>query len=897
MNVLQSFTVSTMKVHKKWSIVTILGVIISAAMLSGVTTFTASFMDILQRQEIADYGKWTAYFSDVPASDAAAWKEADSGNDIMLQKEVGFATLDGSKNAAKPYLFVSQFDQASFANFFIKTTSGRLPANEREIVLPDEIKESADVHYSIGDMITLQLGDRMFPDGTYAPFDASYTDEYYQYDEETGRSTNLGTESLSITGTKTYTIVGFISPAITETFWAAGYSCFTAFPAGSPSAVSSAAATADASSAAENVDLYIWNQKVAINYYSQIRSQAAEMGYSTDLIQFNDAYLRYCAVVDSGNGQDLMFSLVFVIVGIIIIASVSLIYNAFSISVSERTRHLGLLASAGATRRQKRVHVHFEGFLVGIMGIPLGILFGILGIKLTFLLIQPIFASVTGWNNIGLHTIISGWTIGITVLLSAATVYFSVLIPAIRASRIMPIDAIRQSREIRLTSRSVRTSPLFRRLFGFEGELAIKNFRRSRRKYRATIVSLVISLVLFLTVSSYVQFGTMYAQSSGVKIDYDIFFAVENISQAERDNVIDQISDLPGTKSIATVSKEGMFLISGSDIRTNMTKSSQYSGQTTYVNLAAYDDESFAAYARSLGEDPQDYVNPDTPRGILINHAIEYNYDTGKKMIGDVLSIAQGNTLTAGFYTDTSYPAQEGVDPAADIISVDFTIGKITRELPAGSPYAGFSGVILVIPESLHAALIRQAGTADNTLHPETYIRTDDSKELEKQIREITKTIPSSQTNLYNVSSVREQDQKTTFLLGVFVYGFIALISLICIANIFNTITTNVALRQKEFAMLRSVGMTPESFIRMIRFESVFYGFKALIMGLPISMLISYYLYKREMYVFSFAFSLPWLSYLVAILLVFVLVFTTMLYSVSRVNKSNIVDTLKMDTM
>ncbi|MEI8198769.1 MAG: FtsX-like permease family protein [Eubacteriales bacterium] len=889
MNVLQSFTVSTMKVHKKWTIVTVLGVIISAAMLSGVTTFTASFMDLLQRQEISDYGKWTAHFKYVPASDAAAWKDASSGNDVMMQKEIGFAPLDRSRNAAKPYLYVSQFDEASFSNFFIKTTSGRLPVNDREIVLPDEIKDSAGVHYSIGDTVTLQLGNRMFPDGIPAPSDSSYTKEYYSYDEKTGRSTDMGPESLSVTGTQTYTIVGFISPAITESFWSAGYSCFTAFPVSKPAAV--------VSSAGGNVDLYLWNQKTALNYYSQIRGQAAAMGYSSDQIQFNDAYLRYCAVTDSGNGQDLMFTLVFVIVGIIIIASVSLIYNAFSISVSERTRHLGLLASAGATRKQKRVHVHFEGFLVGMMGIPLGILFGILGIKFTFLLIQPIFASVTEWNNIEIHTIVSGWTIGITVLLSAATVYVSVLIPAIRASRIMPIDAIRQSREIKLTSRSVRTSPLFRRFFGFEAELAMKNFRRSRRKYRATIISLVISLVLFLTVSSYVQFGTMYAQSSAEQIDYDIYFSIDNISQAERNNVVDQIAALPGTKSIATVSSEGMFLISESDIRTSISKDSQNTGGTTYVTLSSYDDESFAGYARSLGENPDDYLNPENPRGILINYAVEYNYDTGKKMIGDVLSIAQGSTLTAGYYTDTSYPAEKGAEPASDIVSTDFTIGKITQELPVGITYDSFSNVTLIIPESLHAALVSKAGTADNAVYPATFIRTDDSKELEQQIREITKTIPASQTSLYNVSSAREQDQKTTFLLGVFVYGFITLISLICIANIFNTITTNVALRQKEFAMLRSVGMTPASFNRMIRFESVFYGFKALILGLPISMLISYFLYKREMYVYTFAFSLPWLSYLVAIFLVFVLVFTTMLYSVSRVNKTNIVDTLKMDTM
>ncbi len=887
MNVLQSFTVSTMKVHKKWTIVTVIGVIISAAMLSGVTTFTASFLDLLQRNQLSDYGRWTASFADVPVSDAAVWSEASEGNDVMMQRAVGFAELEGSKNTSKPYLYITQYDDAAFSHFFVTPTTGRLPENDGEIVLSDEIAQDAGVMYAVGDTISLDTGDRVYPDGTHAAPDSSYTDEFYSYDDESGQSVNLGSESLSVKETKTYTIVGFISPSIFDNAWTANYYCFTGFPG-------------KTASSGEKADLYIWNEKVPFNYYSMIRSQAAELGYPAENITFNNGYLRYCGVQEAGSRQDLMFILVAVIVAIIIAASVSLIYNAFSISVSERTRHLGLLASAGATRKQKRIHVLFEGLLVGLMGIPLGILFGILGISCTFMLIKPIFASVTGADTAQLHTVVSGWSIGITALLACATLYVSVLVPAVRASHIMPIDAIRQSKEIRLTPRSIRTRPLFRKLFGFEAELAIKNFRRNRRKYRATIVSLVISLVLFLTVSSYVQFGKIYTESSSNQINYDIYLQIDRISQAERMNIFDQIAKLPDTEMIATLRQQFLYLRSDRDIRTQIAKSLPYESSSITVNLCAYDDAGFEAYAASVGADPNDYTDPERPSGILINHAMEYDYTNEKKLIGDVLDIAEGSTLTAGYYTGDTYASAQETDDSSYIVTMDFVVKKIASELPAGMTTGGFSGVNLIMPESLYEAVMLKAGIPlpdSDADYPPAYIVARDSRALEDGIKEILKTVPGSQTSLFNISSMREQDQKTTFILGVFVYGFITLISMICIANIFNTITTNVALRQKEFAMLRSVGMTPASFTRMIRFESIFYGCKALLLGLPISILISYYLYRSQMFVYSFEFTLPWHSYIVAILLVFLLVFSTMLYSVSRVNKTNIVDTLKMDMM
>jgi putative ABC transport system permease protein len=133
--------------------------------------------------------------------------------------------------------------------------------------------------------------------------------------------------------------------------------------------------------------------------------------------------------------------------------------------------------------------------------------------------------------------------------------------------------------------------------------------------------------------------------------------------------------------------------------------------------------------------------------------------------------------------------------------------------------------------------------------------------------------------------------------LGVLIYGFITLITLICIANIFNTVSTNISLRRKEFAMLRSVGMTPASFRKMIRYESIFYGLKGLMYGLPLSLIMAYLLYRINRTVMDFAFTLPWKNYAVAVLMILAIVLATMLYASAKVRKENIIEALKEENM
>lgn len=133
-----------------------------------------------------------------------------------------------------------------------------------------------------------------------------------------------------------------------------------------------------------------------------------------------------------------------------------------------------------------------------------------------------------------------------------------------------------------------------------------------------------------------------------------------------------------------------------------------------------------------------------------------------------------------------------------------------------------------------------------------------------------------------NIASAREARQ-LTMVVSVFGIGFVTLISLVGVTNIINTVSTGIDLRTREFAMLKSVGITPKGFNKMIRFESLFYGLKALMWGLPISVILMLLLNRVMGTTFSFAFRLPWLEMALVSAGIFVVTGITMLYATGKV--------------
>lgn len=874
MNVIKKFTIKSLKNNKKWTIVTIIGIIISTAMITAVFTLTDSFLDMMKKFGVEENGNWHAAYYGAQLEDEEIIKQNESVKDCMIKKNVGYTELKASQNSDKPYLYIEEYDEKSMKEFPIHLVSGRLPQNNREIVIPQHIETNAGIKYNVGDKLKLIVGKRLLPNGQELK-----QNEYYHSEKEDKQNV----ETFTPESTVEYTVVGIMKRPEFEYRWAPGYTVISYFDK-------------DNYSPEDNVDIYMLSKKLDNKLGERFTKLANEIGIEESNVKYNTELLRYYGVMEDEETRDIIFTFALVMVVIIMIASISLIYNAFAISVSERIKQLGMIASVGATKKQKRENVYFEGFVVGLIGIPLGIIAGITGIGITIKFVSGIINESLNSDYVHLQMVVSPTAIILTVLFAILTIFISVYVPAKRASKIMPIEAIRQSMEVKMTSKHVKTSKLTRILFGFEGDLAMKNLKRSRRKYRATIISLTISIVLFLSVATVASYTN---KSADIRLDteninFDVSIRFQNSENEIMNKVFDDITSLDLVDEYAIVRNLNGTTLVSSEFNPDIEKQinlEEKNGKYLYnTELTAIGDEAFEKYVASIGGNIADYNDPSNPCGILVNRTVSYLPEEKKYVETEALKIKEGESIPFGYVKDI-----EG--ETSSYGNIDLKIKNTTDKMPVGTYTNQFGQLLVITSDTIFDSIVK----TQNKYYPNPMLalKTTDGVKLDTQIQQVFKNngiSDGSEVMMFNTAISAKQQKRISLVMGVFIYGFITLISLICIANIFNTVSTNIALRRKEFAMLRSVGMTPKSFNKMMNFESAFYGIKALLYGLPISGAIGYFLYLVLNDTISFTFSLPWKDYGIAIVFVFVIVSATMLYSGSKIRKQNIIDALKDDS-
>ncbi len=872
MNIINALTLRHLKLNKKRTIVTIIGVIISVAMITAVATFVTSFLSMMQRVVIGDTGNWHVLYKDVAIQKADAVISDKNTATAALGKDIGYALLDGSKNEDKPYLFIKAFNPQGFKNFNLNLIEGRFPKNANEIVISSQIIENAGVVYKVGDVLKLNVGGR-YLDGQENSLgqDAGFVDS----------NTEHRGERLIAKSAKEYTITGIISRPGFEPYWAPGYTVIAYLD---QNELASAGA----------VDIAVALKSVPGSLYQKSDELAKNAGISNEGIIYNRELLRYHGVISDDNLLSTLYNLAAVVLVLIMVGSVSLIYNAFAISISERSRHLGMLASIGATKKQKRNSVFFEGLVVGVIGIPAGIITGTLGMGLTFILVQPLLGAISGTQKLTLVT--PPAAILLAVLLSIIIIFISAYIPASRASKISPIDAIRQARDIKLTGGAVKTSKLTRLIFGFEAELALKNLKRNRRRYLATIFSLVLSIVLFLSVSSLSLLTQKSAELAKRNIPYDVqvFVASSATAQEKKDfyhaitgmeyadvSVIEQTMQ-------AVLNADGQLL--PDKVKSAIEPNYKELNIKTYdiaFDITAIDEAALTRYAKELGIDVvllKDTVNP---KGILVN-TVDVNMDHKYRRLNQ-FNIKAGDKLKLTHRTDNEPDALNNI----------FEVAALADKTPIGeTALRNPSQAMFIVSEEVFAAM--EAGLPEKyagTNMVDMLIKSSNPARLVENINEYQRHTSIANVNIFDVAKA-DQDSKRFFIfIGIFFYGFVALITAICVANIFNTVSTSIALRKREFGMLKSIGMTPEGFNKMINYESLFYGLKALLYGLPVSFVMMYLMHNVLGNSFESAFTVPWASVLAAIVVVFLIVGSTMLYASSKIKHENIIDVLKEENI
>ena len=908
MNVFSKVTLESLKKNRTRTVVTIIGIMLSAAMICASTTFVSSMQNFVLRCEIYSSGDWHGAVYDAAYKDYEDIRDSGKVSSAAYAQVLGYAKI-GSANEYKPYLYVLGGDAASgyFETMPVHLLLGTLPKDSTEIILPEHLTSNGKVNYKLGDTVTLDVGDRTL-DGRRLGQDTPV----YTYDSETQVEIMSG-ERLENTEPRTYTVVGIYERPTFEDYSAPGYTALTA---------------ADTKSA----------DQAPIHCYFRLHKPAGvydfmkEMGYTQEhRYAYNTKVLLYSGTAPFDSFLTAFYSLAAIIIALIVFGSVSLIYNAFSISVSERTRQFGLLSSVGATKKQLRGMVLFEALAVSAVGIPLGILVGIGGIGITLLLIGDKFSSIVR-ADIPMRLCVSWQAVVIAAVIALVTVLISAWIPSKRATGVSAVEAIRQSMDIKVSGRPVRTSKLAYKLFGLPGVLAGKHYKRNRKKYRTTVVSLFMSIVLFVSAAAFTDYMMESAEGGLASDQFDLIYAAK--SDASSAMTPDALLELLFSEQNVTggtytkkqflqgdISREYVtaiyadrFADFGMEREDATPKDLGISGYLYFVA-----DTEFNRLLEKYNLKEADYYDRDKPLGIALDRNIELDRRLEKYVTLDTLKgdgcVIEGLYYVEidGYYRKDSQIDENGNkvvlyqnrDNESDIIELPYeeSFAKYTlrsektiEEAPFFVSRSTPVAINMIYPYSMLESVVPEA--ALNQFRNTEYFLTssDHAASFENLATMLTENGLSSR-QLFDYAANAETNRNVVTIIRVFAYGFIVLISLIAAANVFNTISTNISLRRREFAMLKSVGMTQKGFRRMMNYECLLYGSKALLLGLPVSCGITYLIYRAVTTAYETSFHLPWAAIGIAVLSVFLVVFATMMYSMSKVKKDNPIDALKNENL
>lgn len=894
MNVLNKVTLQSLKKNRIRTVVTIIGIILSAAMICAVTTFASSIYNYALENAVYVDGDWHGCAEDVDLKTFNLIKNDNKVSDFTYAKQLGYSYLDGCSNENKPYLFVLATSKGFSDMLPVRISSGRYPVLENEILIPKHLLENGGLQYNIGDKIELNLGKRMlngFSVGQNTPF--------YIYDKDNKAVPNG--EDFEVTEKRVYTVVGFYERPSFEKYTAPGYTAIT---------------VADT----YNDNEYKYNVWYKMNKIKDVYSFIEENELP---MQTNSAVLKYSGISRYEGFNSMIISLSVIVILLIMFGSISLIYNAFSISVAERTKQFGLLSSIGATKKQLRKMVISEALMVSAVGIPIGIIAGIGGIGITLLFMGNKFKALIGYT-IPLKLKVSVLSIVIAVAVALITVMVSAIIPSKRATRVSAIEAIRQSKDISVKYNKINTFKIVYKVFGLPGMLANKYYKRSRKKYRATVVSLFMSVVLFVSASAFTGELTKSVGDSFGNIQYDILvYGHENeFKTSSAIELLTNIKNDSGVKQAACSKSDSFFSMIDAKCVTERyleyyAKSENLSVQqlekaSVFTTFKFVDDATFKELLEEYKLEEEKYYNKEKPLAIALDGRVLFDSELGKYTSYNVLA-KQNTELTIGFVKGIdgySYLGDE-IDGNGNKIytyrneennedkmfltheeafkEIKANIGKVIYDPPYYIEVN--SRLALIYPLSMRDYVL----TEDNPNNPgySYFVTTDNHTETEKAIEETLSELRLPTLRIQNIAADEEENRNTVTIIRVFSYGFIVLISLIAAANVFNTISTNIALRKREFAMLKSVGMTSKGFNKMMNFECVLYGTKSLLFGLPVAVGISYLIYLAVNEGYEKNFVIPLEAILIAVLSVFLIVFITMMYSMNKVKKENPIDVLK----
>lgn len=881
MNIFAVITNRTMKQNKARTIVTIIGVILATAMISAVITLGISLQRYMYEYAVETDGKWHISAKGISDENMKKLEQDENVKQSAVISEIGYAKVgEDDESLFGQYLYIQSMDEKAAGMLSVKLSQGRLPENNHEIVVPGGLQQNGE-DIRIGDTVTFSIGDRKDENGNLLLYNTMV-----QYDTE-----NNLTETFEKREERQFQVTGFLEHWGDTQRSGAGMDVFIG--------------TGEENWSVNNLYVELKDPSKAFVFMDKYKDMA--------VMSENSGVLKWMGISGNESFNGMLNGMMTILIAIIGVGAVSLIYNAFSISLRERTTQFGLLASIGATRRQLKRSMWQEALIVGMIGIPIGILSGIGGIGVTLQFIGESMAQYIHGTQEGKITLqTSVGAVLLSALIAFLIICISVWIPAARIRRITPLEAIRANKDVNIRSKEVRSPKIIQKIFGLEGMLADKNYKRDRKKYRATVFSLTISIVLFTAATLFSNYmdrtGAFMLEAPEYELQY--IASEEEMSKEEQEDLLQMMKegknveevDVYGYMSIPAGVPEGQVannfggedsLANFYEISMNDADSDDMQNQYEYFDIVALPDEEFEEFAYSQGMDASHYMQ-EGKQDVLF-------YDTYRFFNVDSKRYEKSHTLKGEDISIQVLPAIEvEEDTPASVEEIMNRSGSLVlkervKELPE---CVGDSSTFctILIPES-KKEMVKKEGSYNISGFTLYYqIHSSNYKSSYQDLKEKMEERGMDWGKIFNAAQRFEQDRGIRIALRILSFGFITLISLIAAVNVFNTISTNIMLRKREFAMLKSMGMNMKSMKKMMNYECLIYGFRSIFYGVFLSLAISFAMFMVLSQGAAIEFAQPWGGILISVLWVFAVVFATMLYSMSKIKKQNIIDELKKDS-
>lgn len=821
MNILNELTVKSLKKNKRRTVLTIFGILLSVALITAITTFVSSMQGSLVDFAKKNSGNYHILVENVPKD-----KQKYLLHNEKAEKKIVIQTIGNAKPLSLQYeegvneenatkIKVRAVKKENFSDLGMILQSGKFPQSENEIVIPEHFWGDYTTKIRVGDKLKLNID---------------------------------GKE-------KEYTVSGISGMSAVEFHSEEGMLGCSLFTISDDEKIS------------ENIDvaMLMKNPKDTFAFREMLEK---ELGLHE--LQINNILLDFQGAVVNANVLVVLKVLAGMVIGIILLTSIFVIKNSFDISITERLKQYGMLVSVGATSKQIRKNVLFEGVILGIIAIPLGVLIGVGAIWCTLQVVMKILEGTSFGREVELKMYVSVVAILIAVAIAIVMIYISSLIPAKKAQKVSPMEAIREAKDTKLEAKKLRTSKLFRKVFGIEGEIARKNLKRSRKKYRTTVFSLFISIVLFLSSSSVRIYGQEMQNMKFAKMDYNLIAHYDEDDLGKQGEIFRRASKVDGVKKAEIVKvwigdpKNISFTKTAEKSRGIEEFTQEEKDKEAQYAFYSLSNETYKAFAKELGLSYEEVKD----KGILCDTSISFVRDEedekAKKTKYHELAVKEGEKL--------------------QFDGGEIEIVKRADRLPFTQNF--YYGVNVIVSEEwMSHRDFRYDGL---------YIDAEDTMKVRENMEKITGK--DGWTYMDFAEQARENNS-INLIISIFLYGFVAVISIIGITNVFNTITTNVALRSREFATLRSVGMTDKEFKKMIWYESFLYGTKSLLYGVPVGLGLSYIFYRQFTNILEMSYIVPYQQVIICILFVFIIVCLTMQYAVKKVEKQNIIETIRSENI